>query len=71
MEELIKEKLKQLEIKNPTLSKAEVEKQRKELKAQLQPAKAISNNKDKSAAERISLLRDLMVQYVKYVLILG
>ncbi|MDR3582149.1 MAG: hypothetical protein P4L67_02645 [Candidatus Pacebacteria bacterium] len=60
IEDLIKKKLAELEIANPTLSEEEAKKQKAELKAELKGAKDIMNDSAKSVADKIKLLYDFV-----------
>ncbi len=64
IEDLIKKKLAELEISNPTLSEEETKKQKEELRAELKPAKNILDAPDKSTSEKIKMLYNLALEYV-------
>ena len=64
LEDLIKKKLAELEISNPTLSEEEGKRQKAELKAELKDAKALIADTTKSLAEKIKLLYSYTLEAV-------
>lgn len=71
LEDLLKKKIAELEISNPTLSEEETKKQKQELKAELVNAKAILDDKAKSLSDKIKLLYNFALEEVRIFVHIG
>ena len=66
IEEILKNKLAQLEISNPFISEEDIKKQKAELRTYTKPIKALLNDRENGVIERLQLMKDLIIKYVIY-----
>ena len=66
IEEILKNKLAQLEISNPFISEEDIKKQKAELRTYTKPIKALLNDRENGVTERLQLMKDLIIKYVIY-----
>ena len=64
IEDLLKKKLAELEVSNPTLSEEETKKQKEELRNELKYAKDVMKDKDTPISEKIKHLYAYAFEYV-------
>ena len=64
LDELLKKKLAELEVSNPTLSEEETKKQKAEINEDLKPIKEVYNASDKPISEKIKLMLNFLADAV-------
>ena len=65
LDSLLKDKLAQLEMANPTLSEEEAKKQKEELNAELKDIKAVYHSETIPIADKIAQLKKIAIETVK------